>query len=117
MLSRLVLPERNLVLAGRLRTAGSAPGRMRGLLGRDPLGHGEGLLLSPCKQVHTFGMRYPIDVVFCDAQWRVTRVVRDMRPWRVSRIEWQARTAIELPPGAASGVAVGDRLLVEPAEL
>ena len=90
---------------------------MRGLLGGSGLASGEALLLSPCKQVHTFGMRVPIDVVFSDRTWRVTHVVRAMKPGRVSKVDWKARFAIELSAGAASGIQVGDRLVLEDAAL
>ena len=87
---------------------------MRGLLGHRELAAGDGLLLSPCKQVHTFGMRYPIDVVFCDRGWRVVGVVRAMRPGRVGRVVWRARHTVELPVDGAAEVLPGDRLRVEP---
>ncbi len=73
----------------------------------------EALLLMPCKQVHTVGMRYPIDVVFCDRDWVVLEVVRRMRPGRVGRVVWRSRCAIELNAGAAEHVQVGDRLSLE----
>lgn len=114
MPSRLVVADRGLVVAERLRVATTAGARMRGLIGRTELTAGEGLLLSPCKQVHTFGMRYPIDVVFCDRTWRVTRVVRAMRPRRVGRVEWRARHTVELPQGGAARLHPGDRLQLEP---
>lgn len=113
MPTSLLLTDGDLVVADTVRRATSIPGRMRGLLGGPGLGPGEGLLLSPCKQVHTFGMRFPIDVVFCDRGWRVTHVVRGMKPGRVSRVEWRARCAIELSAGAASAVQPGDRLVLE----
>ena len=113
MPSRLLLPDRGLVLADSVRRATSITARMRGLLGGSVLSSREGLLLSPCKQVHTFGMRFPIDIVFCDRTWRVTRVVRGMKPQRVSKVAWRARCAIELCAGAACEVEPGDRLVLE----
>lgn len=113
MPTRLLLADGDTVVAEELRVARSVRGRMRGLLGRAQLVRGQGLLLSPCKQVHTFGMRYPIDVVFCDAAWQVTKVIRDMKPGRVSRIEWKARHTIELPRGAAACIRAGDHLILD----
>ena len=113
MIRRLVAADSDFVVAERLRMAVSASGRMRGLLGRPPVQPGEGLLLTPCKQVHTFGMRYPIDVVFCERDWVVTRIVRGLQPRRLSRIDWKAQHAIELPQRAAAQLSVGDRLRVE----
>lgn len=110
VLTRLVVADTGAVVAERLHDATTPRKRMRGLLGRPPLGARDALLLSPCKQVHTFGMRYPIDVVFLDRDWRVTDVVAAMPPQRVSRINWKAHLAIELAEGTAAQIAVGDRL-------
>lgn len=75
--------------------------RMRGLLGRSQLGAGEGLLLKPASSVHTFFMRFPIDVVFIDREGHVTRVIRALRPWRVAGSR-KARAVLELPAGACA---------------
>lgn len=63
-------------------------------------------------QVHTFGMSYPIDVVFCSRAWIVKRVVTNMKPGRISRPS-VARYAVELTAGRALAVRVGDRLVVD----
>src|SRR5262245_7555833 len=62
--------------------------RARGLLGRD--GYDGAILLRPARSVHTVGMRFPIDVAFCDDDLRVLRVVT-MHRHRISRVVWQAR--------------------------
>ena len=84
--------------------------RRRGLIGRTEL---EGVLVLPVRSVHTFGMRFAIDLAFCDPDGTVLRVV-EMRPNRVSRPCWAARTAIEAPHGAFRewGVQPGDQLEV-----
>lgn len=92
--------------------ARGARDRMRGLLGREPLHPGEALILDRSTQVHTFGMRYPIDVVFCDREWNVLHVVRAMRPRRLTRVVWRARYTIELPAGSVPEDLVGRRLTV-----
>lgn len=71
------------------------------------------MILSPGRQVHTFGMSGPIDVVFCTRDWEVLHVVRAMAPRRVTRLLWSATHVIELPPGGAALVEPGDRLAVE----
>jgi uncharacterized protein len=71
--------------------------RARGLLGRPPLAANEALLLRPCRAVHTFFMRYPIDVVFLDRVGNVVAVREALRPWRVAFAP-RARAALELLP-------------------
>ena len=88
--------------------------RMRGLLGRNGLAAGEGLLLQPAGSVHTFFMRFAIDVVFLDRERRVLRVVEGLRPWRAAAARG-ARTVLELGAGEAArvGLRQGDILAME----
>jgi uncharacterized membrane protein (UPF0127 family) len=95
-----------------LETAGGRRARARGLLGRDGI---EGaMLLAPARSVHTVGMRFPVDVAFCDADLRVLRVVTLGRH-RVSRPMWRARAVIEAEAGtfARWNLREGDQLEVK----
>lgn len=85
--------------------------RMRGLLGRD--GMAGALLLRPARSVHSFGMRFPIDVAFCDRDLVVVRTVC-LRPDRVTRPCLKARCVIEAEVGAFERwkLRPGDRLEV-----
>ena len=56
--------------------------RLRGLIGRDGLECGKGMLIVRCNCIHTFFMRFPIDATFLDRQGNVVKVVRNIRPWR-----------------------------------
>jgi uncharacterized protein len=93
--------------------AATSSERRRGLLGRD--GVDGALVLQPCRQVHTIGMRFPIDVIWCAEDGQVLRVAT-MSPWRVSRFVWRARFVIEAQEGAASrwSLRVGDAVEVRP---
>ncbi len=84
--------------------------RRRGLLGTAGLEPGEGLLIRPCRSVHTVGMAYPIDVLFLNGNGRVIKMLPDMRPGRVTWPAWRARMCLELSAGAirASGTRCGD---------
>jgi len=103
---------KGVLLAERAMLADTPPSRRRGLLGTDRLEDGSGMVLVPCRQVHTFGMRYAIDVVFVDRSLRVLRVVEGMRPWRLGAPVPRAAAAIELPDGKAAdtGTAPGDAI-------
>lgn len=89
--------------------------RMRGLLGRAALGPREGMLLPHCGMIHTFGMAYPIDVVYLDKRNRVLKVSPALRPRRMDG-HWRARTVLELAAGsaAACGIAPGCALALPP---
>lgn len=97
------------VIAAQIALAETPLRRMKGLLGRRELSPGEGMLFRPAGSIHMFFMRIGLDVVFCDADLRVVRVVRGLRPWRIAGARG-AKVAIELGAGGAAGVEPGDRL-------
>jgi uncharacterized membrane protein (UPF0127 family) len=102
------------VICERCEIPKSSFARARGLLGRSGLEPGSGMLIDAAPSVHMFFMRFPIDVVFLDRDWRVVRVVRALRPWRVAGAR-RAVAALELPAGAAAeaGIEAGDVLVLE----
>ena len=75
--------------------------RMRGLLGRNELTEPNGILLNPAPSVHTFFMRFPIDVVFVDKSRTIVKVVHRLKPWRAAFAR-KAVAALELPEGTAA---------------
>ena len=85
--------------------------RRKGLLGREMLSAGEGLWIVPCEAVHTFGMQFPIDLVYLDRDKRVKKVRHGVRPWRLSAC-FSAYSVLELAPGAIRSTQTqpGDRL-------
>ena len=99
------------VVADECVVADSPISRMRGLLGRNELRPGEGLLLRPASSVHTFFMRFPIDAVFLDRGLRVLGISDDLRPWRAASRRG-AHAVLELPAGesARRGLVAGDKL-------
>jgi uncharacterized membrane protein (UPF0127 family) len=91
--------SRNTVLATSMELADSSPKRNKGLLGRSRLAPGEGLWILPCEAIHTFGMKFPIDLVYLDGKNRIKKLCRDVPPWRLS-VCLSARSVLELPSGA-----------------
>ena len=73
--------------------------RAVGLLGRDPGTVTGALVLRPCRQVHTLGMRFPIDVAFCDREGLVLRTVT-VSPWRMTRVVWRSGFVVEAAAGS-----------------
>jgi uncharacterized membrane protein (UPF0127 family) len=103
------------VVASAVEVANTRATRRKGLLGRDSLDLAAALVLSPCCSIHTAFMRFPIDVAFVDREGTVTRIVRDMGPWRMA-IAPRAHTVVEFAGGCLSrrDVLVGDRLYLSP---
>jgi uncharacterized membrane protein (UPF0127 family) len=95
----------------RAGVASSFTSRLRGLMLTASLKPGTGLLFPRTSSVHTHFMRYPIDVVFLDAERRVVAIRHALRPWRFASARGAA-SALELPGGecALIGLAVGETL-------
>lgn len=108
--------SRGTVLAVRLEAAHTGPSRRKGLLGRAGLEPGEGLWISPCESVHTFFMKFPIDLVYLDRNHQVKKVRNDLGPWRLSGC-LAARSVLELPAGTIreSRTERGDAVEIGPA--
>ena len=100
------------VVCDRCVVAASPFSRMKGLLGRSELRSGEGLLLRPASAIHTFFMRFPIDAVFLDRDWRVVGIAGEVAPWRTAGRKG-AKAVLELPAGesARRGLRPGDLLV------
>ncbi len=91
-------PARGTVLASRLEVSDSGPKRNKGLLGREELAPGEGLWIVPCESVHTFFMRFAIDLVYLDRKNKIKKVRSAVGPWRLSAC-LTAHSVLELPAG------------------
>ncbi len=104
------------VVAHTLRLALTPLTRLRGLLWRPPLNANEGLLLRPCQGVHTFFMKYPIDVIFLNGEGKVLAVRQELTPWRTTPFIFEARAVLELAAKQIekSHTLVGDQLSFKP---
>ena len=98
-------------IADRVLLADDGRSRRKGLLGRDGLDKGEGLWIIPCEAVHTFWMRFAIDLIYLDREYRVLKIRSAVPPWRLSAC-LRAHSVIELAPGTINEKQVrrGDRL-------
>ena len=86
--------------------------RLFGLLGSRKLDPDAGLLIQPCSGVHTFGMKFAIDIVALDREYRVVGVWSDIGPWRIRGLSRRTRRVLELPSGQIERamISVGDEL-------
>lgn len=102
---------RGIPLATRAAVAKDSSSRREGLLKRTGLDEGEGLLITPCEAIHTFGMKFAIDVVFVDKKRTVRKILHAIPRNRIGFC-WSADIALELPAGTAreTGTEIGDTL-------
>ena len=100
-------------IANKVKVAKSLNERCIGLIGKEKLQPGEGLFIIGCSSIHTFFMRFSIDVIFLDGHNRVVKVVENLRPYRIFLGPLSTRSVLELPLGTIqrSGTNTGDNLL------
>lgn len=86
--------------------------RFKGLMLRKSLDSGSGLLITPCNSIHMFFMNFPIDAVFLDRSNTIVYMAENIKPWRISRVVFNARSVLELPAGTTrlADMQPGDKL-------
>jgi len=101
-------------IADRADIADTSAKRRAGLLKRTSLDPGEGLWIAPCEAVHTFGMKFAIDVIFLNKKKKILKVRGRMPKWRISASPL-AYSVLELPAGTCerTGTVAGDELEFE----
>ena len=107
--------SRGLNLATQVFVAGTSQTRRRGMLGKESIRPEAGLWIAPCEAVHTFGMQTTIDVIFLDRQYRVSKLVNNLSPYRIA-VCLKAASVLEVASGtiAASQTNIGDCLHFQP---
>lgn len=103
---------RGTVVGQCIRVAETGLQRIVGLLGERELLQGDGLLIVPSQGVHTWGMRFPIDIAILNGNWEVIAIRHGVRPFRMTRVFWKAVAVLELPAGAleSTSTSVGDTI-------
>jgi len=109
----LCVEGRETPLATAVETAFDSTSRKKGLLGRHGLADGAALVIAPCSAVHTFAMRFPIDVIFARRDGRIIKMRKAMTPSRMTGAIG-AFAVVEMAAGSIerAAVRVGDRLVV-----
>ena len=112
---RITNLTRQVEIGDRIEIADRGERRRKGLLGRSGLANGEGLWIVPCEAVHTFGMQFPIDLVYLDRKKRVLKTRSQVRPGRLSAC-LAAHSVVELPSGTVQNTLTkrGDTLDLSP---
>lgn len=114
ILMKIINLNKKCVLAEEVILANSFLKRAKGLLGYSSLGTNQAMILRPSNSVHTFFMRFPIDVLFVGKDNLVLAAVTNMRPFRVTGIFLKSAFVIELPAGIikSTGTSKGDLLQI-----
>ncbi|HAH21580.1 MAG: hypothetical protein A2Y00_05745 [Omnitrophica WOR_2 bacterium GWF2_43_52] len=112
---KIINKTRDVLLAEHAVIADKPFVRMKGLLGKKQLLDKHALVLKPCNSIHTFFMRFAIDVLFLDRQNNIVKMYASLKPWRLSGIFPSAFFCIELPSGVINKThtCIGDQVFLE----
>lgn len=107
--------QRGTTLGEAIEVADTAVRRVKGLLGRECLEEGQGLLFKKCSSLHTLFMRFPIDIVFLDRDGKVLKLKKGVKPFKLVAAPLRSYYALELPEStiARSNTRGGDQLIFE----
>lgn len=114
-MAKLMNKSKNILLCSDLNTADSFWQRMKGLLGKAHMLQTEGLWIKSCTSIHTYFMKFPIDVVFVDKDLKVTKVAQKVPPGKLLLSTLSSRHVFEFGPGCLNGnnLEIGDQLHVD----
>lgn len=105
---------RQTFLATEMRLANTHWARLRGLMATKPacFGFGQGLCIIPCHGVHTWAMRFPLDLVYLNVNNEVVHLEENVKPWRFARVSMDTVAVLELPSHTIwnSGTNIGDQI-------
>jgi hypothetical protein len=102
-------------LADNVTIADTLLKRMKGLLGKSTMLTGEALWIKPCISIHTFFMKFPIDVIFLNKKNQVIATISNLQPNRITRLYLQAISVLELPAGILqiTDTRIGDEIKID----
>lgn len=111
---KIINKTKNTTLSDKVIIADTPLTRLKGLLGKKEFKNGEALIIKPCNSIHTFFMRFAIDVLFVGKDNRVIKVLQRLMPFRLTPVYFHSRLVIELPAGTLETTSTreGDTLLL-----
>ena len=112
-MARLIHRETGSIVCDQVKIAKNFKDRAIGLMFTKKL-ENEALVIDPCNSIHTFFMNFPIDVAFINQQGKVIKIIKAIKPWRLTAIYLKASFVIEFPAHyIQSFVKVGDHLEIQ----
>lgn len=108
-----VLNMNNVPVVKRVAIADTFLMRLKGLLGKSELNEDEGLIIQPCNSIHTFFMKFNLDIAFVDENYMILEIYRNLSPNKFSKIHKDSKFVIEARAGVLSVLKKGDRINID----
>lgn len=109
----LIDASQEIIIAKEVRDATTFWQRLLGLLGKKDLSVEQGLIIEPCKIVHTFFMKFALDIIFLNQRDRVVNIIENMPPNRISPFINEAQVVVELKAGVSKNkeIRLGNKII------
>lgn len=104
------------LLSAKVHMAKNFSSRLKGLMFSPPLKDQNCLWISKCKSIHTCFMKFSLDVVFVDKKLKVIKIIKNLKPWKLTGIYLKADSVFEFNAGKLNNIKVGDQLLLQKKE-
>lgn len=99
MIAKVKLKKNDRIIIERVKIVSSFWGRLIGLMFKDDIDTNEGIIIRPCNSIHTFFMKFPIDVVFLTKDLKIVKIYRDLKPWKMTGISFKTKDVLEIKGG------------------
>ena len=110
---KIINPVNMVIVADKVKLADNFLTRLVGLLSRSGFDDGEGLIITPCRSIHSFGMRFDFDAVFVSKNNEIVHLIEQMRPGCVSPVVKASCKVIELPANTVKRCGLKDGIILE----
>ncbi|MHB1457902.1 MAG: DUF192 domain-containing protein [Armatimonadota bacterium] len=112
---KILIKRNGIIIADRIERAGSLMSQLKGLIGRRKFENGSAMIFPGCKQIHTFFMQFPIDILFVDKNRKVIKIIEKFQPGKISAYIGDSADVIELPSHTIYDcrITIGDELVYE----
>lgn len=113
---QLINKSSSTVLSAQVHVAESFRSRLKGLMFSKALNSNHCLWISQCKSVHSFFMKFTLDLLFVDKNLIVVKIIKTFKPWRITALYIKADSVFEFNEGELNNIKVGDQLLLQKPE-
>lgn len=108
----MISKENGEIVASKVKVAKSFEDRLIGLMFKSPLVEFDSLLILKCNSIHTCFMKYPLDIIFLDKDYKIKKIYRNLKPWRMTRLVLGACQVLEMEAGKLpANLSIGEKLI------
>lgn len=110
-MKRYLIECNDIKICNNAKVANSFSSRLVGLMFKERMDDFDGLLITQCNSIHTFFMKYDLDLIFLNKDHEVVKVIEYMKPWRMSLMYFSATQVLEVVAGTLQGrIVKGNKL-------